>query len=115
VALQLSGLRVFVPVARVAVMHALARDAWPHLVQCVGPAPSVRGYATVEIGERAGGLEVRLTGAPLARDSVLSRCVRRAVERVVLPPHEDEAPATSVAFDLVFGMPPIGAPRTARR
>src|SRR5438477_3235033 len=45
VALQLAGLRVMTPVAHAAVMHALARDAWPSLVRCVTPSPRVRGYA----------------------------------------------------------------------
>ena len=117
VALQLAGLRVMTPVAHAAVMHALARDAWPSLVRCVTPVPRVRGYANVEISERGRGLEVRLAGAPITRDPTLAECVRRAVSHVVLPPHEDEPPATSVAFDLAFGMPAIVAvarPRAQR-
>jgi hypothetical protein len=116
VALQLGGLRVFTPVARAAVMHAIQRDAWPALLQCTTQSPTVRGYAAVEISETASGLEVRVSGAPVTRDAALGQCVRRALQRVVMPPHEEETPPTSIAFDLAFGMPAIpGTTPTAAR
>jgi hypothetical protein len=112
VALQLSGLRVRVPVPRTAVIHALARDVWPELVKCVTPPPRVRGFVTVEVREvREAGdaLDIRVDGGPPARDSRLTACVRRAVARVELPPYEGDAPTdASVAFDLAFGVPPLG-------
>lgn len=108
VALQLGGLRIFAPIPRAAIVHAIARDAWPRLVGCAGPSPRVRGYVNVELRESADGLVVHLDGGPTNRDPALARCVRSALVAVELPPYEGETPPVSVSFDLAFAMPPMG-------
>lgn len=102
-----------IPVPRVAVLHALSRDVWPQLLQCVTLPPPVRGYVTVEVGETPYGTMARLSNGPLSRDTPLSRCVRQAIERVVLPPYEGDPPPISIAFDLVFGMPLLTTARSS--
>ncbi len=112
VALQLTGLRINVPLPRSAVVHAIGRDAWPQLVRCVSPAPRVRGYLTVNIAERDNGTEATFTDSPVLRDRALVQCLQRALSGIVFPPHAAERPASSVAFDLVFMLPPVTvAPR----
>ncbi len=113
VALQLAGLRVNVPVPHVAVMHAIARDAWPALVRCVTPAPSTRGYVNVRLRANGRVVDVELEGAPLARMPLLTACVRRAIAATVLPPFEsdDVAPEVLASFDLLFNLPSLTPPQ----
>ncbi len=108
IALQLTGLRIHVPLPRSAVVHALGRDAWPQLVRCVSPAPRVRGYLTVNVAEHEHGSEATFVDSPVLRDRTLTECLRRALSTITLPPYSAEHPTTSIAFDLVFMLPPVG-------
>jgi hypothetical protein len=108
VALQLTGLRIHVPLSRSAVVHAIGRDAWPQLVRCVTPTPRVRGYLTVNIVERERGTEASFVDSPVLRDRTLVACLQRALSSITLPPYGASRPDTSIAFDLVFMLPPLG-------
>lgn len=114
VPLQVSGIRVFVAVPRMAVTHAIQRDAWPVLATCVTPLPpGVRGWITVSLVQGDGGRAVRLQGPALARIAPLRECVERAAARIVLPPFEGEPPDVLASFDLAFDMPPLSVRHVA--
>jgi hypothetical protein len=113
VALQLSALEIHVPVARSAVIHAIARDSWPALVRCVTPRPPARGHARVEVHPTEHGVSATVQGPPTHRVATLGTCVRDALSGLNLPPYEGDRPDVLVAFDLAFGMPALGVP--ARR
>lgn len=105
VALQLSALRVSEGVPLRAMLHAIARDAWPQLVTCASGA-GARGVARVFFS--AEGRRVRVTelsGAPVARNATLRQCVQAAVERIH-PPATD-APEIRASFELYFDMPAL--------
>lgn len=90
-----------------AMLHAIARDAWPQLVACAGnEGQGSRGVARVFVA--AEGRAVRITelsGAPIARNPALRQCVRAAVERVH-PPAREVTDLTA-SFELYFDLPAL--------
>ncbi len=105
VALQLSALRVTDGVRMRAVLHAIARDAWPQLVACANGA-NARGVARVFLTAEGRGMRVtELSGAPVARNAALRQCVRTAVEHIHAPPHE--TPELTASFELYFDLPAL--------
>ncbi|MBL8678457.1 MAG: hypothetical protein JNK05_04795 [Myxococcales bacterium] len=107
VALQLSALRVSEGVSMRAMLHAIARDAWPQLVACANnEGRGSRGVARVFVA--AEGRAVRITelsGAPIARNPALRQCVRAAVERVHPPAREGTE--LTASFELYFDLPAL--------
>jgi len=107
VALQLSALRVSEGVSARAMVHAIARDAWPQLVACAaGDGRGARGVARVFVAAEGRAVRVtELSGAPVARNAALRQCVRDAVERVH-PPAREVAELTA-SFELYFDLPAL--------
>lgn len=88
-----------------AMLHAIARDAWPQLVACAG-ASRARGVARVSLTAEGRGMRVaELSGAPIARDPTLRQCVRDAVERIHPPARE--VSELSASFELYFDLPAL--------
>jgi hypothetical protein len=105
VALQLTALRVNDGVRMRAVLHAIARDAWPQLVACANGA-GARGVARVFFNAEGRGMRVtELSGAPVARNATLRQCVRSAVERI--HPPTSEAAEITASFELYFDLPAL--------
>jgi hypothetical protein len=69
----------------------------------------VRGYLTVNVAEREHGTEATFVDSPVLRDRTLTECIRRALSTITLPPYSTTRPTTSIGFDLVFMLPPVGS------
>jgi hypothetical protein len=105
VALQLTALRVSEGNRMRAVLHAIARDAWPQLVTCANGA-GARGVARVFFTAEGRAMRVtELSGPAVSRNATLRQCVRGAVERVH-PPAREVAELTA-SFELLFDLPAI--------
>lgn len=105
VALQLSELAIGDGITMRAMLHAIARDSWPSLVACV-QTPRPRGVVSVTFHVHGRSVVVdRITGAPVARDAVLRRCVLDATQRTHAPAHTGED--INGAFDLSFDLPAL--------
>ena len=89
-----------------AVLHAIARDAWPQLVTCAGGSGGARGVARVFLAAEGRAMRVtELSGAPVARNAALRQCVRAAVERVHAPARD--TPELTASFELYFDLPAL--------
>lgn len=89
-----------------AVLHAIARDAWPQLVSCASGSTGARGVARVFLAAEGRAMRVtELSGAPVARNAALRQCVRTAVERVHAPAHD--TPELTASFELYFDLPAL--------
>ncbi len=91
VPVQVAGVRPGPGRPWVAAAHAIRRDALPGLYACAVTLRDARGMVHVELSQRESGAWVVSEVSSARRDRALESCVRRAAERIVVPPSDADA------------------------